>query len=152
MEIELTNGGVALCDERDYDELSVHSWFHVVDRNVTYAARSIGFNRILRMHTQIMLSNGSDHIDGNGLDNRRSNLRNATNSQNQMNRGKHAPATSKFKGVGWHGRDKRWIARIKANGKRIQLGSFKDEASAAEAYDKAAFLYFGEYARLNNYE
>lgn len=148
-EIPLTNGGISLCSEEDFDNLSQYKWFHIVDGNVLYAARDIDHKRFVRMHTVIMDSLFIDHKNGNGLDNRRDNLRFATNSQNQMNRGKFASSYSKFKGVCWHKRDKRWTAGIKANGKELHLGNFINEYDAAKAYNDAALKYFGEYSRLN---
>jgi hypothetical protein len=147
--IPLTNGGFALCSEEDFDYLSQFKWFHVSDGNTFYAARDIDHKRYKRMHSEIMSEAAPDHKNGDGLDNRRDNLRCATSSQNQMNRGKFAVAHSPFKGVTWHSRDHRWVARIKAAGKRIYLGSFTTETEAARAYNDAASKHFGEFARLN---
>ena len=91
-----------------------------------------------------------DHINHNGLDNRRANLRIATASQNNansrrgMNRGR-----SKYKGVWWDEKAGKWRAGIKCQGKCIHLGMFDDEIEAAKAYDRAAGLYHGEFAVLN---
>jgi len=88
-----------------------------------------------------------DHINRNGLDNRKANLRPATHTQNVWNRRKFKPySRSKYKGVDDM---KRWRARIRVNGKRIYLGSFKTELDAAHAYDKAARKYHREFASLN---
>lgn len=145
----LTNGGVAICDEDDFDKLSSHSWFHVFDGNQIYAARAGDSGKLIRMHTEIMGGNPVDHINGDGLDNCRGNLRFVTNTQNQMNRGKFATGYSKYKGVSWHCRDKKWTAKIKAEGRRINLGYFTTELEAAKAYNGAALRYFKEFARLN---
>lgn len=147
--IPLTNGGCAMCSEDDFDELSRYSWFHVIDRNQEYAARLDG-KRLVRMHNDVLGGKFIDHKNGDGLDNRLENLRFATNAQNQMNRGKFAKAYSRHKGVSWHIRDKRWVSKIKANGKQINLGNFLTEDAAAKAYDEAALLYFGDFARINN--
>ena len=89
-----------------------------------------------------------DHINGNRTDNRIENLRAASNQQNQHN--KHTGyGTSQYKGVSWHKRDKVWRADIRINGKRISLGSFKNETDAANAYNDACLKHFGEYARPN---
>jgi hypothetical protein len=88
-----------------------------------------------------------DHIDGDGLNNRRSNLRFATTAQNSANRGKQKNNTSGFKGVRWHKRDKRWRAVIGINGKTKQIGSFKTPEAAYDAYCAAARELHGVFAR-----
>jgi len=90
-----------------------------------------------------------DHIDGNGLNNLRSNLRPASNSQQQAHQGLRANNKSGYKGVHWHKRDLQWQAEITVNGKKRYLGSFEDEIEAAKAYDRAAFAAWGEFAVLN---
>ena len=90
-----------------------------------------------------------DHIDGNGLNNRRDNLRICTVRQNAQNR-RVLANTSKYKGVSWDARHKHWVAAIIVNGRRIKLGSFKSEAIAAHMYNRAATRHFGEFARLND--
>ena len=88
-----------------------------------------------------------DHIDHNGLNNQKYNLRNCTFTQNRMNRIRNKNNTSNYKGVT---HDDGYIyAQINANGKHIRLGSFKTEKDAALAYDKAAQKYHGEFAYLN---
>lgn len=107
------------------------------------------------MHRQIMqLHNDNDmvcdHINGNGLDNRKANLRQATYAQNSWNRGKNrVPSYSKYKGVSLHGTDRKWQAQICVHGKRIYLGRFNSELEAAMAYDAAAVKYHGRYANVN---
>ena len=89
-----------------------------------------------------------DHVNRNGLDNRKSNLRKATRSNQMANaRKRKGELTSKFKGVCWTRR--RWQSNITVNGKQIYLGRFKDETEAALAYDTAAKEHFGEYAKTN---
>lgn len=90
-----------------------------------------------------------DHINGDLLDNRRCNLRFATKAQNNMNRRKTGNCSSRYKGVCWNKKNRNWLAGIKVNGKRKNIGSFKDEEAAARAYDAAAVEYFGEFAWLN---
>ena len=91
-----------------------------------------------------------DHIDHNGLHNRKENLRLASMAQNSWNkrkqRGNH---TSKYKGVCFYTREQKWGARIQANGNKIFLGMFTNEIDAAKVYDKAARKYYGEFAYLN---
>jgi hypothetical protein len=95
-----------------------------------------------------------DHINGDGLDNRRMNLRLANHSQNAANRCKpqRSRSTSRYKGVFFEAsgkRKKRWRALIKVDGQTIHLGSYSEEIEAAVAYDIAAKKHFGEFAKLN---
>ena len=90
-----------------------------------------------------------DHINGDPGDNRLSNLRAATRSENGRNVRKHRDATSRFRGVSWSSRDKRWVAHICTDGKVKSLGNYVSEIEAAEVYDRAAAAAHGEYAKLN---
>ena len=90
-----------------------------------------------------------DHVDGNGLNNQRSNLRPTTQAQNLANQLKRLGVTSKFKGVCWRDRPSPWRATITVDGRQRGLGSFADEEQAARAYDAAALDLFGDRARLN---
>ena len=89
-----------------------------------------------------------DHIDRNPLNNHRINLRICTKAQNQQNC-KGRGGTSKYKGVCWEKRRKKWRATIKNNGKQVHIGEFCDEKEAAKAYNKKALEFFGEFSRLN---
>jgi hypothetical protein len=90
-----------------------------------------------------------DHINGDGLDNRRANLRPATRAQNAANRRPRAGGSSRFKGVHWSKADNRWVARIHSGGRDITLGRFLGEYDAARAYNRAAVRVYGEFAYLN---
>jgi len=92
-----------------------------------------------------------DHINHNRSDNRRCNLRTCTQSQNMANRRKHKGLSSKYKGVHWRKKEKRWRAQIRINYRTIYLGQFVDELDAATAYDITALKYFGEFT-LPNFE
>ena len=90
-----------------------------------------------------------DHIDGNHLNNQKSNLRLATSSQNKMNRGPRKDNKSGYKGVSWHKQRNQWTARIMANGKYQHLGLFGNILDAVKTYNEAAIKYFGEFAWIN---
>lgn len=90
---------------------------------------------------------GVDHINGNGLDNRRVNLRLATSLQNQGNSRKRRNASSYYKGVSWYKPLKKWRAQIKVDKHVIHLGYFVSEEEAAIVYQEAAIAHFGEFAR-----
>lgn len=91
-----------------------------------------------------------DHRNGNGLDNRRCNLRTASNSQNQRNKRGGSGGSSRFKGVTWRERGQKWEAQIHTGGRWLYLGQFQDERDAALAYNAAALAEFGEFARMND--
>jgi hypothetical protein len=91
----------------------------------------------------------TDHADGNGLNNPRSNLREVTNAQNKANQRKQTGATSKYKGVSWYHPTRQWQAQIKKDRKTIPFGHFDTEIEAAQAYDAAARVLYGDFARLN---
>lgn len=156
-EIKLTQGKVAWVDYSDYEYLYQFKWFAMKNKHCFYAGRyttfSDGKKRLLLMHRLILgLQVGNkrhtDHIDGNGLDNRKFNIRIATPSQNQGN-SKPAGGSSKFKGVYWHKVSKKWGAQVQHYGKFYYMGLFEDEIDAARAYDTKAREIFGSFARLN---
>lgn len=142
--IPLTQGKAALVDDEDFDKLNQYKWCF----DGQYAQRKVG-NKTIRMHRVILDSPQVDHIDGDGLNNQRSNLRVCTHTQNQMNRAKHKIMSSKYKGVSWNKPTEKWRARIETNQGSLYLGLFEVEEEAARAYDEAAKENFGEFARLN---
>jgi len=151
--IKLTQGFKTLVDDEDYDKLLEYSWHVHRGRNTRYAVRS-SHNKTIRMHREILRVSPDeriDHINRNGLDNRRCNLRVCTRSQNHQNM-LMPPHSSRFKGVSWNKWTEKWESRIKANGKNIFLGRFDDEQEAARAYNEAALKYFGEFALVNDFE
>lgn len=104
---------------------------------------------IWAMHTGEWPDEFLDHINGDRQDNCISNLREATLAQNHCNRAPLAGSSSQFLGVSWSDRNKGWVARIKSGGISQYLGTFRQEAQAALAYNAAAQARHGEFARLN---
>ena len=91
----------------------------------------------------------TDHKNGNGLDNQKHNLRTCSQAQNNRNAKKRENCSSKYKGVYWDKKNKKWRARIYLNKKEICLGRYKNEIDAAKAYDEKAKELFGEFAQPN---
>lgn len=151
-EIKLTRGRVALVDDEDYDYLNQWKWHLLKDKNNYYAVRITCINKVksgIRMHRVIMRTPPElvvDHIDHNGLNNQKGNLRNCTISQNNKN--VISTGRSKFLGV-YFSEGKYIKAQIKINGKTTSLGLFKTEEEAAQAYDNMAKIHHGEFANLN---
>lgn len=167
--IKMSNGKTVKVDDADFSELSKYTWSEKErsDGKGSYAIRwwksaSDSKWHRTRMHVQIMQPPKGfivDHRDGDGLNNTRSNLRVATQRQNAQN---SKPAERKkstpYKGVSYalvHKRDtltKPWRARIRVEGKLINIGHYKTAEEAAAAYDEAALRHFGEYALTNGME
>ena len=145
-------GKVAIVDDEDFDRVSMVTW-SVSPKGYVRAHRP-GKNdgRIMLMHNFIMgtpYGHHTDHRDHDKLNNRKQNLRVCTPTQNHGNMVKRTGTSSKFKGVTWWKRDKRWKAQASSSGKHYNLGYFDSETDAAKAYDKKAKELFGEFAKLN---
>jgi hypothetical protein len=157
-EIPLTQGYVTIVDDEDYDFLMQWKWYAVKDEGGKrmYARRAAPGLKTVRMHSAILGTPTGirvDHINHDGLDNRRANLRRATNTQNVYNQRCRKQNITGFKGVIVNrGRGKAFIAGIRVNGKQIHLGLFEDAREAAIAYNRAAVKHFGEFAYLNPVE
>jgi len=156
--IKLTKGQFAIVYEGDFLGLNQFKWYadYRPKEDTWYAARrtsrKLGKSKMVYMHREIMglacLGKEVDHEDRDGLNNRRSNLRIATRSQNGMNRKINKNNTSGYKGVYWHKQHQKWCAQIKINNKKIHLGYFDNKIDAVKARDEAAKKYHGEFARL----
>lgn len=156
-EIPLTRGYVALVDDEDCEWVISKKWSVCIpNAHNKYAhhkkwvgGRSVG----ILMHRVIAGASGRgfivDHIDGNGLNNCKENLRICTGAENNINRRKHKVMTSLYKGVFWAKSTSGWAAMVGINGKRIWLGTFKTQEEAAAAYDLAAQNIHGRFAKLN---
>jgi HNH endonuclease/AP2 domain len=154
--IPLTKGKYAIVDPDDYQRLSEHKWHLTKNTHTFYAKRNPSKGKgtaPIYMHRCVMeVPPGMvvDHINHDGLDNRKTNLRPATRAQNNRHTKKvDTKAGSRYKGVYYDRRDRVWYAKITSNGKTTRLGSFKDEIEAAETYDRAAKKYHGQFAGLN---
>lgn len=155
--IPLSQGKIAIIDDADLAMIGQYRWFaHSVKRkhvpDVWYAKGHIEGRKMFYMHRLILgLTDRTiyvDHINRNGLDNRRANLRIATNSQNQGNL-VSTRGTSRYKGVCWDKNIRKWRAYIGKGKDRKHLGVFGSEEVAAMAYDAAALERWGGFARLN---
>jgi hypothetical protein len=155
-EIILKNGMKALVDDEDYERLSKYKWsaWRRKGQELWYALRSNqnGESRYSRKMEHIILGDIPigmivDHKNGDGLDNRKDNLRFATYSQNSANTKKHKNGKLKYKGI-FKFRNK-YGAKITKNGERIIAGYYSNQFYAALAYDKKARELFGEFARTN---
>lgn len=158
--VGISDGYTVLIDSEDAELIAGFNWRPLrLDKGKVYAHAWRG-DLHLYMHRLIMgfpADREVDHINGDGLDNRKDNLRPATHSQNLANTGKprlSRQPTSRFKGVCWDKSRGKWTVfigtgRTAQTGKRRSLGRFDDETAAARAYDAAAFQQWGEFARLN---
>jgi hypothetical protein len=159
-EISLTQGKVALVDDEDYDFLMQWKWYARGHGKLFYAVRQTPSidkfgkykqKRIKMHHLLFHCPNDkvTDHKDGNGLNNQKDNLREATKQQNACNKSKSQNCSSIYKGVHWSKQANKWIAEIYFNYIKFPLGSFDNEIEAAIAYNNKAIELFGEFAKLN---
>lgn len=151
--VPLTRGRTAIIDAADVPLVDGVLWTCRATRHNFYAVRLVqdgSKRKLICMHRLIMNAPPSmlvDHINADSLDNRRSNLRLATNTENTRNQRRNIRNTSGLKGVSWQNSNRKWRAQIKVNGQRKYLGSFARPEDAHRAYCEAAALYHGDYAR-----
>lgn len=149
----LTQGYFTILDDEDYEKLRWFTW-RIYRKNykgswLCYVGRREK-GKMELMHRIILQPEPGlvvDHINGNGLDNRRSNIRICTQSQNMKNR-----KVTRRSNSGYHGVRRcrgRWLASIKIDGRNTRIGWFDDPMQAAKAFDDSATKHFGQYARLN---
>jgi len=144
---------VALVDDEDGQLVCQFRWFAKPQNKTFYARRvpraSEGISQSFQtMHRLLTGWSFVDHINGNGLDTRRCNLRQADHLTNAHNR-RNVGGRSRFKGVSWYSRYDRWCVKIEFNRKRQHIGYFESEIDAALAYDAEARIRFGQFAALN---
>jgi hypothetical protein len=153
-EVPLSNGSVAVIDAADIPLVEMRNW----TRSCPQRRQSYAFCRLykdkksirLTLHGVIMQPPPGyvvDHIDGDGLNNRRLNLRLATLAENARNRRLDVDSRSGLKGVTWHKKGRKWNARINVGGQIMHLGLFETADAAHAAYMEAANFHFGEFAR-----
>lgn len=153
VEVPLSRGYVAFIDAADADLVLPYKWYARPHRRTVYAIRNTrrenGSHTTQSLHRLLTGYARTDHINGDGLDNRRSNLREVTHGQNNQNSRRRLDNLATFKGVGWDKHRAAWRARINVDGKRCHVGFFPTAEEAARAYDSAAREMHGEYAALN---
>lgn len=159
-EIQLTQGKVALVDDEDYEEVSRHKWHAVLKRGcrtwyaMTNIRRDDGKRTTIEMHALIMGKDPAgrqiDHADLDGLNNRRSNLRYATRSEQRQNIAADRDNKTGFKGVTLSYRSTGlYVAQLGMKTQRVTIGYFKTAEEAAKAYDAKAREVYGAFARTN---
>lgn len=155
--VPLTKGKFAMVDDEDFDRVNQFKWQHAKARpnTVEYAVRTVnvdGKRKTQMMHRFILghTTESTDHIDGNGLNNQKENLRPATRTENGRNRRiqKHS---SEYKGVSFFKASKtpKWQARATNSGNDVHLGYFESPELAAIAYDQYAQIHYGQFAKTN---
>jgi hypothetical protein len=153
--IELTKGEFALVSDKDFARLNQWSWYcQSAGCGKKYAARResrASGHKLVLMHNVVMGSRPGkvDHINRNGLDNRRRNLRLHNGQHENMRNQRARTGTSSFKGVSRRSDGKKWVATITVDGERIHIGSFESEREAAIAYDTHARSLHGRFSSTN---
>lgn len=149
--VPLTRGKFAIVDESDVERVAEYSWCAIPHRRTWYADARIR-GKGVRMHRFILGEFAPaivDHINGDGLDNRRNNMRSATPAQSQANRRHTKRGIGSFRGVTPSPTAGKWVAQISIDDKNVYLGTFSTVTEAAVAYDCAAIAARGDYAIVN---
>lgn len=146
---------ITLIDDSVYEKYGDCGWWATGRTDGYISAECTIDKRKIRLSRLVMgvvddLTFDVDHIDGNSLNNQRSNLRLVTKSQNQMNRKKAEGTTSQYKGVSWNKKLGIWLVVITYKRKQVKFGFYRDEHEAGHVYNEAAKAFFGEYAKLND--
>lgn len=152
-EIPLGGGLLAVVDDCDWDAVKMHHWYAYKGRRGTmYVATKLPGNACVALHRFILRpapNQQVDHIDRNGLDCRRKNLRVCSASQNQANKVSRSDCKNPYKGITFNKKRHRWVAQITKDYKNYNLGMYTTAVDAACAYDDAAVEMFGDFARIN---
>ena len=140
----------AIVDDEDYEELNKYNWSVLIGKRCknVYAMRSVNKYPV-KMHIQLLGRKKGleiDHINGNGLDNRKANLRFVTHAQNQFNSTNYSGS----KGVSFSKQKRRWRSYINIDNRQRFIGYFDNKKDAMLAYNQRALELFGDYARLNS--
>ena len=156
--VKISKGKVALVDNEDFTLVSQFKWSAVKKGRSWYAMRwyqkSDGGYTTQEMHRLLLCPQKGlivDHINGDGLDNRRKNLRTVSWVQNLWNRKKADNKSSRYLGVTRLKKRNRWVAVIRHDGRYEHIGLFKNEKDAARAWNEKAKLYRGDFAKLNKF-
>jgi HNH endonuclease/AP2 domain len=149
-QIQLSNGGATRIDAADLERVSRHVW-HLDTQGYARAMLKIDVRwRLIRLHRFLTSAPKGlfiDHIDGDRLNNQRSNLRLCTPAESARNT-KARGGSSRFKGVCWHRGAQKWMAQIQVDRVNHHLGLFIAEEDAATAYRQAALKMHGNFARI----
>ncbi len=152
--IPLTQDKFAIVDDEDYEWLNQWKWCCVKIRRTFYAVRKTKIGKYwqtLYMHREILNTPQHlqvDHLNHNGLINKKDNIRNCTMKQNMRNRYPYTNTTSRYKGVCFYKRTKKWRAYLQCEG-FMHIGYYEKEIDAARAYNEKAKKIFGKYAYIN---
>jgi hypothetical protein len=149
--IKLTQGKYTTVDDEDFVSLNKYKWYATKKFKTYYAVRSLKNGSKIQMHRVILNTPENmetDHVDGDGLNNQKNNLRACTHSENQSNKSKYVNNTTGYKGLSWCERNKKWLVRISVNKKRFYLGHFKSKKEASEVYNIACLKKHGKFAKI----